>query len=104
MGNKEFLQAVIDRLPNDLSAELGDCTGGCFATVYYEDDEGSQPCANLVEHDGDMTVGWYDQEELIFHSDDPDVVAMYVMLLVERTVSMTDSEYRAFIRKYAPDS
>jgi len=107
---KDFIQAVIDRLPSNMSAELHDGTGGWFATVYHEDDEGRQPCAlldeehGLADGSGVLTVGWYDQSEQVSPSDDPDVVAMYVMLLVERQSTMSDQEIRAFNRKYAPDS
>lgn len=107
---KDFLQAVIDRLPDNMLAELHDGTGGCFATVYHVNDEGIQPCALLdadrdgpARHDG-MTAGWYDQSERVSPSDDPDVVAMYVMLLVERQSTMSDRELRVFDRTYAPDS
>ena len=102
---KDFLQAVIDRLPDNMSAELHDGTDGCFATVYHENDEGSQPCALLdaARVEG-MTAGWYDQSERVSPSDDPDVVAMYVMLLVERQSTMSDRELRVFNRTYAPDS
>ena len=50
-----------------------------------------------------MTVGWYDQREPVSPSDDPDVLAMYVMLLVERQSTMSDRELRAFNRQYTDD-
>ena len=101
---KDFFQAVIDRLPDDMSANLNVHVSGCFATVYHKDEDGYMPCALLDEFLGDMTVGWYDQNKRITPSDDPDVVAMYVMLLVERQSTMSDRELRAFNRKYSPDS